>query len=148
MTTETKPLSYSYDLKTDVMEIEGMFYTGSLFRHFAAGGLALDVPMTITKRDNGVLTLKTISEEEKVAAAVAPVQTSLTDCRDVLASVRAALQVPENTSIMDWAPKVIQFRDLLFRSVRACAGIGSPVLCQCAVAHRKHNEAIPQEPTT
>ena len=148
MTKTKEKLRFSYNPETDVMEIEGMRYTGSLFRSFAAGGLALETPMKIVKRDNGVITLQTIAEEEKVAAALAPVKAELVDLSGLMVKVRTALRVPENVSILDWAPKVIQFRDLPLRSVTRCAGVGSPILCQCATAHKKHQDAIPEESTT
>ncbi len=139
-------LSYAYDPATDVMEIEGMRYTGSLFRHFAKGGLALDVPMKIVKREEGVITLQAIAAEEKVAAVLAPVKEELAELKGLLSEVRKMLGVPENSSIINWTGTVLQFRDLLLRSVRACAGVGSPILCQCATALKKYNEAIPPEP--
>lgn len=54
----TKPLSIAYDDATDVLTIDGMRYSGELFRMFASNGLALNEWMAITSRDDGVITLR------------------------------------------------------------------------------------------
>ena len=53
-----KPLAFSYDREHDVLTIEGMRYTGTLFRVFAEGGLAIGKALQIIHRQDGILTIK------------------------------------------------------------------------------------------
>jgi hypothetical protein len=54
-----KPLSFSYDGERDVLTVEGMAYSGQLFRAFAGTddgvGLSLHTPFIIRRRDDGVI---------------------------------------------------------------------------------------------
>jgi hypothetical protein len=55
---DTTPLSFSYDIERDVLTIEGLQYSGDLFREFSVG-LQLNTPFEIVKRDN-VITIHRI----------------------------------------------------------------------------------------
>jgi len=51
-------LNYFYDESRDVMVIEGMNYSGELFRAFAEGGLELYIPFDFIERKDGVVTIR------------------------------------------------------------------------------------------
>ena len=64
---ENKPLEFSYDHARDVIEIEGINYSGALFR-FLGGAFALNKPMMIIENKDKLLTVQqlTILENGKV----------------------------------------------------------------------------------
>ena len=53
-------------VKKEVIEIEGINYTFDLFRGFSSGksGLVLNEPFKITRRDNGVIAMEKVGDEE------------------------------------------------------------------------------------
>lgn len=61
-----KPLEFSYDYPNDTLTIEGVPYSGELFRAWASdeGGLKLNEPFEIVKRENGTITFHTLHKDE------------------------------------------------------------------------------------
>jgi len=57
-----KPLEFSYNPDLDILTIEGMRYSGDLFRAFADDGLRFNTPFKIIKRDNAVVTLELVEK--------------------------------------------------------------------------------------
>ena len=55
-----KPLNFSYGSDSDILTIEGMRYSGDLFRAFAHGGLRLNTPFEIIKRKDGVVMISEV----------------------------------------------------------------------------------------
>lgn len=55
----SKPLSFAYDEQRDELTVEGMKYSGQLFRAFAGTddsvGLSLHTPFIIRRREDGVI---------------------------------------------------------------------------------------------
>jgi hypothetical protein len=55
----SKPLAFNYDATRDEMTIEGMKYSGQLFRAFAGTddgvGLSLYTPFIIKRREDGII---------------------------------------------------------------------------------------------
>ncbi len=56
-------LSIAYDARNDIVTIEGVKYSGVLFREFSASGLPVGVPFEITKRVDGVVTIRRIAHD-------------------------------------------------------------------------------------
>lgn len=54
-------LIVEYDNWADVLTVEGIHYSGSIFRNFASG--PLNKPFKIIKREDGVLTCVEIENE-------------------------------------------------------------------------------------
>jgi hypothetical protein len=57
-------LEFSYDFERDVMTIEGIQYSGDLFRCFGIRTTAPHELMRIVKREDGVLTVQTVHDKE------------------------------------------------------------------------------------
>ena len=53
-----------YDLFTDTLTIDGVRYSRTLFRAWALGGLPLGQLFRIISRENGVVTIEKIDEEQ------------------------------------------------------------------------------------
>ena len=56
-------LDFEYDELRDIMTIEGMKYSGELFKAFAEGGLPVGEHLKIIKREDGVVTFQRITDE-------------------------------------------------------------------------------------
>lgn len=55
----TTPLNFAYDADRDVLTVEGVAYSGDLFRAWAAYGLVVNTPFVITRRrDDGAVTIE------------------------------------------------------------------------------------------
>jgi hypothetical protein len=50
-----RPLAFSYDAALDVLEVEGMKYSGQLLRLWSMKGLPVGTCFKIVQRENGVL---------------------------------------------------------------------------------------------
>lgn len=55
---EVKPLSFQYDAHLDILTVEGIRYSGSLFRGLGIG--AIGTAFRLTERRDGVVTLQTL----------------------------------------------------------------------------------------
>lgn len=64
MSNVHSPLKFSYDEQADVLMIEGMRYSGQLFRAFAEGGLELGSVFQVESRDGGVLCIKRLDQPQ------------------------------------------------------------------------------------
>lgn len=56
---DQKPLNFDYDLSVDILTIEGVKYSGDLFRHLGFEPSAEDQAFQIVKREDGALTIRT-----------------------------------------------------------------------------------------
>ena len=56
-------LDFEYDGRIDLVTIEGIKYSGELFRAFAVGGLAVGEHLKIIEREDGVITLQRITDD-------------------------------------------------------------------------------------
>lgn len=59
------PLKIENDEAADIVTIEGMKYSGDLFRSFALGGIAVGVTFSIMNRDEGKLTIQSHSRSPR-----------------------------------------------------------------------------------
>jgi hypothetical protein len=64
-----KPLQFSYDAIRDVLTIEGVQYSGGLFREFGLG--PLNRPLKIIKREDGLVTVQIFNGDGGFPVAVA-----------------------------------------------------------------------------
>lgn len=59
-------LNFSYDLEKDVLEIEGVKYSGELFRQLSPKGMRTGTLFEFVRRDGGDITINRIwAPEEK-----------------------------------------------------------------------------------
>ena len=62
MMNDMKPLVFSYEQPPrDVLTVEGMRYSGALFRLWSNAGFPVGTLMRIVKRENGVMTVEVVS---------------------------------------------------------------------------------------
>ena len=61
-------LQFEYDETKDLLIIEGMKYSGDLFRALSESGLAVGEYLRIIERKDGVVTFETIREPETASA--------------------------------------------------------------------------------
>ena len=64
-----KPLKFKYDELEDIMEIEGIKYSGAYFRELGEGGLPIGSLFRIVSRDYGVI-LERVHSNDHLGSAV------------------------------------------------------------------------------
>ena len=55
-------LKYEYDELSDIMTINGMCYSGSLFEAWAEGGMDIGTKFMLIKREDGVVTIEILED--------------------------------------------------------------------------------------
>ncbi len=58
-------LNFYYDDRKDLMTIEGINYSGDLFRAWGEGGMELGTLFRITDRKDGVISVERVEENKK-----------------------------------------------------------------------------------
>ena len=64
--TKIEPLRYSYDSSNDVLRVEGIDYSGSLFRTLGLGPTPVGRWIRITSKKDGVVTVQERTEDQIV----------------------------------------------------------------------------------
>ena len=64
MTTDPKILTIKDDPEHQIIEIEGVRYSYALFQLWGTNGLPVNTLFKIVKKENGLLTIEKIKEEQ------------------------------------------------------------------------------------